>query len=178
MKMLLICGVVLAGVMVVGCDTFSDLVPGITDSNAEIALLRADLEALADSDDPADVEMSKRILSRVEKMEEWGAWVEAEIDKRQDEKIDVWSLADIGIKVAAGVGVPGMGLLGLFLRRAKRTTATVVSTIEANKNGDGTVNWAQLRSDQEAAGVHEIVRGIRKAEAAKIAAASAAVAVT
>lgn len=178
-KQLVLCGVLVVGtVATVGCDTFSDLVPGIQSARIEISELRAELTVLTESDDLADQEAASAILSRLEPLESWMALAEEEINRRAEEKVNVWGLADIGIKIAAAAGVPGMGIFALLFGRARKVTTAVVTSIEANRNGDGTVNWAKLREDQQEAGVHEAVRKIRKAEAAKIAAAKATIAVT
>lgn len=165
-----------------GCDTFGDLVPGITDARAEIAQLRVDLEALAESDDPVDVEMSELILARIVKVEEWAAWAEEQAIARADDPADWLGVLSAGAEIAGYAGVPGLGIMSLVLnglrRRANTRTAAVVTTVESNRNGDGTIDWAAVREAQEEAGVHEAVRAIRKAEAAKIAAAKAAIAVT
>ena len=192
-----------------GCDTFADLVPGITAAKAEIAetqsdladatakltLLQTDLEAVITAG-IVDSEAAEVLLARFEAVELDVAEVDTKITEvgesvaqaeeaaieLDEAKADPVEWASAGAELAGYFGVPGMGVLSLVLnglrRRANTRTAAVVTTVEANRNGDGTIDWAAVREAQEAAGVHEAVRAIRKAEAAKIAAAKAAISVT
>ena len=182
MKRMIACVVLVVGITVVGCDTFSDFVPGLQEARTEITRLRVELNELIQSGDETNRGLARESLARLDLLEEWIAVAEAEAAQRGDEKVDLWSLADIGLQIGTYAGVPGLGVLSIFLnslrRTAKRQIVEVVSSVEEGRDNDGTIDWARVRRAQEDIGVHDLVRGIRRDEVARIAAEDAAAKVT
>ena len=157
-KRLSLSAVLLAVILVAGCDTFSDFVPGIqavrlelsdtkavmTDVRTEVGAVKDGLEELIAHGDTVDREVAAKMVERFDKVEgtiakvegvvtgveETLAATEEEAAKRAEEEIDWASVASEGAELAGYFGVPGMGVVSLILNRLRRrANATTESVV-------------------------------------------------